>query len=75
MAAAGIAGNSAGQTATFVGGYLAGLLLWSFAVAFGFRWLAPLLQPGGRLARLLNGVCGVCLIGLGLALGWQAFVV
>jgi chemosensory pili system protein ChpE len=73
MASAGVAGNSPAQTATFVGGYLLGVLAWAACVAICFRWFESRLRPDGRLARAASGVCGLCLIGLGLGLGWQVF--
>ena len=71
MVGAGVAGSTTAQTAAFVGGYAVGVTTYGLIVAACFRWLHRYLRPGGLAARVVTGLCGASLIGLGIALGLQ----
>jgi threonine/homoserine/homoserine lactone efflux protein len=73
MVGAGVAGDSPAHTAAFVGGYAAGVTAYGLAVAACFRWLSRFLDPGSVAARAVIGLCGLTLVGLAVALGWQVF--
>ena len=69
LVATGVAGQSSGQTATFVFGFVAGTFLWAFIMALAVRFGKRLLHP--NLFRVINFGCGAALLVFGITLATQ----
>jgi threonine/homoserine/homoserine lactone efflux protein len=67
----GVAGQSGGQTASFVFGFVAGTFLWAFIMALAVRFGKQILHP--NLFRLINFGCGAALMIFGITLASQMF--
>ena len=69
LVATGVAGQSGGQTASFVFGFVAGTFLWAFIMALAVRFGKQILSP--NLFRAINFGCGVALMIFGITLASQ----
>ncbi len=69
LVATGVAGQSGGQTASFVFGFVAGTFLWAFIMALAVRFGKQILQP--NLFRVINFGCGAALMIFGITLASQ----
>ena len=69
LVATGVAGQSSGQTATFVFGFVAGTFLWAFIMALAVRFGKRILHP--NLFRVINFGCGAALMIFGIMLASQ----
>ena len=69
LIAAGVAGQSGEQTASFVVGFVAGTFLWAFIMALAVRFGRQLLHP--NLFRVINFGCGAALMIFGVMLASQ----
>ena len=69
LVATGMAGQSSGQTATFVFGFVAGTFLWAFIMALAVRFGRRILHP--NLFRAINFGCGAALMIFGIMLASQ----
>lgn len=69
LVAGGAVGQSLGQTATFITGFLAGVLFWSFIMAFAVRFGQKFLNP--LAFRTVTFICGATMIFFGLTLATQ----
>ena len=69
LVATGVAGQSSGQTATFVFGFVAGTFLWAFIMALAVRFGKRALHPS--LFRVINFGCGAALMIFGITLATQ----
>ena len=68
LVAAGVAGTTVPQTASFVTGFVAGTIAWAFLTAFVVRWGRVLMTP--RVFRLVNLGCSAALLIFGITLAW-----
>lgn len=68
LVAAGVAGTTVPQTASFVTGFVAGTVAWAFLMALAVRWGRVLMTP--RVFRLVNLVCSAALLVFGVSLAW-----
>jgi threonine/homoserine/homoserine lactone efflux protein len=66
LVATGVAGQSGGQTASFVFGFVAGTLLWAFIMALAVRFGKQILHP--NVFRVINFGCGAALMLFGITL-------
>lgn len=71
LVAAGVAGTTVEQTASFITGFVAGTIVWAFLTAFVVRWGRVLMSP--RLFRLVNLACSAALLVFGLTLALAMF--
>ncbi len=71
LVAAGVAGTSVGQTASFVTGFIGGAVAWAFFMALAVRWGRVLMTP--RIFRLVNLGCSAALLVFGLSLALAMF--
>ncbi len=69
LVATGVAGQSGGQTASFVLGFVAGTFLWAFIMALAVRFGKQILHP--NLFRVINFSCGAALMIFGITLASQ----
>ena len=69
LVATGVAGQSGGQTASFVFGFVAGTFLWAFIMALAVRFGKQILHP--NLFRVINFGCGAALMIFGITLASQ----
>ncbi len=69
LVATGVAGQSSGQTALFVFGFVAGTFLWAFIMALVVRFGKQILHP--NLFRVINFGCGAALMIFGITLASQ----
>ncbi len=69
LVATGVAGQSSGQTALFVFGFVAGTCLWAFIMALVVRFGKQILHP--NLFRVINFGCGAALMVFGITLASQ----
>ena len=69
LVASGAVGTDAGQTASFVAGFLLGTLLWAFIMAIVVRWGKQLLKPAAF--RAITFVCGAAMLVFGFTLASQ----
>jgi len=69
LVAAGVAGQSGGQTASFVLGFVAGTFMWAFIMAVAVRFGKQILRP--NLFRAINFGCGAALMIFGITLASQ----
>ncbi len=69
LVAAGVAGTTPIQTASFVAGFGSGVLAWAFIVAFVVRWSKRLINP--TMFRFVNLACGAALMLFGITLASQ----
>jgi len=69
LIAAGVAGQSSGQTASFIVGFVAGTFLWAFIMALAVRFGKQILRP--NLFRVINFGCGAALMIFGITLASQ----
>ena len=69
LVATGVAGQSGGQTASFVFGFVAGTVLWAFIMALAVRFGRQILHP--NLFRVINFGCGAALMIFGITLASQ----
>jgi threonine/homoserine/homoserine lactone efflux protein len=69
LVATGVAGQSSGQTVTFVFGFVAGTFLWAFIMALAVRFGRQILSP--NLFRAINFGCGAALMVFGITLAGQ----
>src|SRR5512135_2869050 len=69
LVATGAAGQSSGQTATFVFGFMTGTFLWAFIMALAVRFGKQILHP--NLFRVINFGCGAVLMIFGITLASQ----
>ena len=69
LVATGVAGQSSGQTASFVFGFVAGTFLWALIMAVAVRFGKQLLHP--NLFRVINFGCGAALMIFGITLATQ----
>ncbi len=69
LVATGVAGQSGGQTASFVFGFVAGTFLWALIMALAVRFGKQILHP--TLFRLINFGCGAALMVFGIMLAGQ----
>jgi chemosensory pili system protein ChpE len=71
LVAAGVAGTTAEQTASFVSGFVLGTVAWAFLTAFVVRWGRVLMTP--RIFRLVNLGCSAALLVFGVSLALAMF--
>jgi len=71
LVAAGVAGTSVGQTASFVSGFIGGTVAWAFLMALAVRWGRVLMTP--RVFRLVNLGCSAALLVFGFSLALAMF--
>jgi threonine/homoserine/homoserine lactone efflux protein len=69
LVAAGLVGATTTQTLSFIAGYLAGTLGWSFIVAGAVRYGKRMMTPA--VFRLVTLTCGAALVVFGVALAAQ----
>ena len=69
LVATGVAGQSSGQTASFVFGFVAGTVMWAFIMAAAVRFGKRILHP--NLFRVINFGCGAALMIFGITLASQ----
>ena len=69
LVATGMAGQSSGQTAIFVFGFVAGTFLWALIMALAVRFGRRILHP--NLFRAINFSCGAALMIFGVTLASQ----
>ncbi len=69
LVATGVAGQSGGQTASFVFGFVAGTFLWALIMAVAVRFGKQLVHP--NLFRVINFGCGAALLIFGITLATQ----
>ncbi len=69
LVATGVAGQSGGQTASFVFGFIAGTFLWALIMAVAVRFGKQLVHP--NLFRVINFGCGAALMIFGITLATQ----
>jgi chemosensory pili system protein ChpE len=69
LVAAGAAGQSGGQTASFVFGFVAGTFMWAFIMALAVRFGKQILHP--NVFRMINLGCGAALMIFGITLARQ----
>ena len=66
LVAAGVAGTPAGQTASFITGFVGGTVAWAFVMALAVRWGRVLMTP--RVFRWVNLGCSASLLVFGISL-------
>jgi chemosensory pili system protein ChpE len=69
LVAAGVAGSTPAQTASFVAGFLGGTFAWAFVMALAVRWGKQLLTPVAF--RAVTFVCGAAMLVFGFSLASQ----
>ncbi|MBI4314348.1 MAG: LysE family transporter, partial [Chloroflexi bacterium] len=69
LVAAGVAGSTPAQTASFVAGFLGGTFAWAFVMALAVRWGKPLLTPVAF--RAITFLCGATMLVFGFGLASQ----
>lgn len=69
LVASGVVGADAGETVSFVTGFLLGTFLWAFIMAFAVRWGKQLLNPAAF--RAITFVCGAAMLVFGFTLASQ----
>jgi threonine/homoserine/homoserine lactone efflux protein len=69
LVATGVAGQSVGQTASFVFGFVTGTFVWAFIMALAVRFGRQILHP--NLFRVINFSCGAALMIFGITLAGQ----
>ncbi len=69
LVAAGVAGSTPAQTASFVAGFLGGTFAWAFVMALAVRWGKQLLTP--LAFRAVTFVCGAAMLVFGFSLASQ----
>lgn len=70
MMAAGVTGTGPAETGVFITGFLAGTLAWAVFFSAGVQFGAS--RFSAKVQRLVSFACGMALVGLALALAWQA---
>ena len=71
LVAAGVAGTTVGQTASFVSGFIGGTIAWAFFMAVVVRWGRVLMTP--HIFRLVNLGCSAALLVFGVSLALAMF--
>jgi arginine exporter protein ArgO len=69
LVAAGVAGSTLPQTASFVTGFVGGTFAWAFMMAAAIRLSKRLVSPG--LFRAINFACGTALLTFSVTLASQ----
>ncbi len=71
LVASGVVGGAAAQTASFIAGFLGGIILWAFIMALAVRFGQKMLNP--LAFRVITFACGATMIIFGFALASQMF--
>jgi len=69
LVAAGVAGATRAQTASFLTGFIGGTFAWALGMAFAVRWSKQIMTPA--IFRAVTFTCGAVLICFGLTLASQ----
>ena len=69
LVAAGVAGTTPIQTASFAIGFISGTVAWAFGMALAIRWSKRIMSPA--VFRMVNLACGGALLVFGFTLASQ----